>query len=122
MPPLRAVELALESPAAARSVAPRPSMRIENTNQCRIDDSLRPEKHDLRAGTSESKLWLAARARVDRVPDSVAQEIEGERRHQDREPRPDHQPRLGRVVRGRGREQVAPAGILRVDAEPEEGE
>jgi hypothetical protein len=46
MPPFRAVELPLESPAATRSVAPRPSMRIESTNRYRIDDSRRrPEMH-----------------------------------------------------------------------------
>jgi hypothetical protein len=35
--------------------------------------------------TSAGESWLAGRARVDRVPDPVAQEVEGEGRREDRE-------------------------------------
>src|SRR5215216_1462409 len=72
--------------------------------------------------TSTAEIWLAARARVDRVPYPVAQEIERESRREDRKPRPDHQPRLSRVVGGPSRKQVAPAGIFGIDAEAEERE
>ena len=69
-------------------------------------------------GSKCSASW----ARVERVAEAVAEEVERQRRDQDGEPRPDHQPRLhGVVVRPLG-EQVAPTRRRLLDADAEERE
>src|SRR6266545_1796822 len=127
IPPFRAVEpcgeLSFATPAAASIAAPLPNMAIESSNRLRTWRAPCPcQRTPAYVLTFAVTGWLADRARVDRVSDAVAQEVEGERRREDREPRPDHQPGLGRVVGRPGREQVAPARSRRIDAQPEEGE
>src|SRR5436190_5200462 len=66
--------------------------------------------------------YLAHPAWIERVAETVAEQVERQRGREDREPRPEHQPRLSQVVLRPGREQVPPTGNVLVDAEPEKRE
>src|SRR5215204_6616356 len=74
-----------------------------------------------RRATSRQTL-LAGGARVERVPEAVAEQVEGECGEQNEQSGPDHQHRPGRVVLGRGREQVPPARNVERDSDSEERE
>src|SRR6476659_6040589 len=60
---------------------------------------------------------LVRAARIERVAQAVAQQVERERREQDAQARPHHQPGDGRVVVHGRVDQVAPAGLALRDAD-----
>src|SRR6476646_9008767 len=95
----------------------RPEAAKPRFGRCSVD-ALTPASFLTSAKTTRSRFLLRG-PRIERVAQSVAEEIEGQSREQDCEPRPEHQPRLGRIELRCGREQIAPArsGDLDPDAE-----
>src|SRR4029078_704658 len=61
-------------------------------------------------------------ARIERVTQAVAEEVERDRREENGEAREDQDPDVGLVDRRRLRQQVAPARRRRLDAQSEERE
>src|SRR5919109_5378885 len=95
-------------PAATRRVTRTASMPTESQSLLCMrllsfrylrDHGTTRSRDDLRPGskTLARSVWLVRGTRVEGVPEAVSEQVEGERRQQHGDARPDHQPRDGQV-------------------------